>query len=501
MKNDIVLKANSICKSFPGVKALDQVSLEIGKGEVLALLGENGAGKSTLIKVLSGVHKPESGTLQIYKNEVKLENPSQAKRLGISVVHQELTFLPMLSVAENLFVTKYGNSKKVFVNWKQIYEDAQKALAMIDMKLDIKITIGSLSVAEKQQVEIARAIYENAKILILDEPTSALNDKEIDVLFGCIQKLKNTGVGVIIITHKIEEIMRIANRVIVLRDGKTVGEREIGKTNKEDLISLMTGKEIGNMYPEKTNVPKEDFLIIEKLNTEYLQNISLSLRRGEILGVYGLMGSGHLELGEALFGCNKHTKGNITLDGKRIRLKSPEFCLQEGIAFLPSDRKTEGLVLMHTIKDNIMIPYYQTKKHGSMIHNIIEEKTAEKWLTDLSIKPMSIHAVTESLSGGNQQKVVLAKWLEIKPKIIILNDPTRGIDVGAKTEIYKLLNQLATEGVSIIIITSEMPELIGISDRVLILHEGKVSGLLQNKAEITQMRIVTAAIGGENSHE
>jgi ABC-type sugar transport system ATPase subunit len=365
----------------------------------------------------------------------------------------------------------------------------------INLKLDPKMPMGRCSVAQCQQVEIARAVYENAKILILDEPTSALNDKEIDALMSCIDHLRSNGVSIVLITHKIEEIMRIADRVVVLRDGHTVAECNVDDVVKEDLIAMMVGRRIEDMYPAKTNHPGDVLFSVEGLETGFLKNINFNVRRGEILGVYGLMGSGHLELGQALFGCYRHMKGKVTTDGKRVHMKSPEYCIRKGISFLPSDRKLEGLVLMHGVKDNIMNPYYQTGTNGWFVRKKNEVRIAQKWIDKLSIKTPAMNTKAESLSGGNQQKVVLAKWLEIDPEIIILNDPTRGIDVGAKAEIYNILNSLTERGVSVIMITSEMPELLAMSDRVLVMHEGRQMALLARE-EMTQANIITAAIGG-----
>lgn len=496
MENNTILKVENVSKSFPGVKALDGVSMEIRQGEVLALLGENGAGKSTLINVLSGIHVLDEGQLHYMGNPVSLRNPQDAKELKISVVHQELAFVPMLSVAENLYINTYGNPKKRLVNWNEVYAQAKEAIDGISLDIDLKRPIGSYHVAEQQQIEIARAIYAKAKILILDEPTSALNDSEIDVLMECMDSLRKKGVAIVMITHKIEEIMRIADRVIVLRDGRTVGEREVSSTDKDELTAMMVGRKITDMYPAKTNTPGKEILRIEHLSTEFLDDISFEVRRSEVLGVYGLMGSGHLELGQALFGSNKNMRGSVKKDGQTLDMKSPESCIRSGIAFLPSDRKTEGLVLIHSVKQNIMMPYYQTGEHGKTIRAGLEEKTAEKWISALSIKTPSPLTKTEALSGGNQQKVILAKWLEVDPQIIIMNDPTRGIDVGSKSEIYKLLNSLSAKGVAIIMITSEMPELLAMSDRVLVMYDGKVNKLFSSKEELTQKNIVTAAIGG-----
>ena len=491
-----VVRLDHITKTFPGVKALDDVSLSIRKGEVLALLGENGAGKSTLIKVLSGVYQPESGSIFFGGEPRKLEGPADAKRRGISVVHQELAYLPLLSVAENLYVNHYGNKKQKIVRWKEIYEYARKALDTIGLKLDVRRKIGEFSVAERQQIEIARAIHEDAQILVLDEPTSALNDKDIDVLMQCIHDISEKGVSVVLITHKIEEIMRIADRVVVMRDGHTVSDQEVGKASRDELVSLMVGRVITDMYPKKTNVPGEPIMEVKTLETAFLKNVHFDLRRGEVLGVYGLMGSGHLNLGEALFGCYPKMTARILHQGKAVHFRRPEDCIRQGIAFLPSDRKQEGLVLIHSVWENVMVPSSQCRKNGWVIHRKKEMTIVEGWIRKLDIKTPSPLMKAESLSGGNQQKVVLAKWLEVNPDIIILNDPTRGIDVGAKSEIYKLLNALTEQGVSVVMITSEMPELLAMSDRVLVMHEGRQIRVF-DQGEMTQTNIVAAAIGGD----
>lgn len=490
-----ILHMEHITKTFPGVKALDDVSLTIREGEVLALLGENGAGKSTLIKVLSGIYIPDEGHILIDGCKVVFETPVEAKGQGISVVHQELAFLPLLSVAENLYVNRYSDTRQKRVKWSEVYRYAREAMSTIGLTIDTKRPIGSLSVAERQQVEIARALHEEARILILDEPTSALNDKEIDVLMDCIADLKARGVSVVMITHKIEEIMRIADRVVVLRDGHAVAERRVGEVDSDTLITLMVGREIKDMYPPRTGCPGEVLLRVEQLETDSLRRIRFDLRCGEILGVYGLMGSGHLELGEALFGCNPNTKASLYLDDKPVSLTSPTECMRNGIAFLPSDRKMEGLILIHSVRNNIMTPSYQARGADKVVHPQRETETAARWVRSLMIKTPGIDTKADSLSGGNQQKVVLAKWLEVDPRIIILNDPTRGIDVGAKAEIYRLLDELTGQGKSIIMITSEMPELLAMSDRVLVMHEGEQAGLFEND-DLTQINIVTAAIGG-----
>lgn len=494
MEGKVILKAENITKQFPGVKALDNVSLEVRENEVLALLGENGAGKSTLIKILAGVQAPNSGDIYIDGKKVKLINPVVAKNAGISVVYQELANVNELTVAENLFINRYGQKNRM-LNWHQMYEEAEKIVAEIDLHIDVHKQMGLCTVAEKQQIEIARALYENAKILILDEPTSALNDTEIHHLLENIKKLKTRGVGIIFITHKMDEIFAVSDRVTVLRDGVSVAHKNIKEITEQELIKLMVGREIKELYPQKDNQPGEVILQVNNLNNRYIHDVSFQVRQGEILGVYGLMGSGHLEVGKTLFGCYPGTEGNVKLNGKDLSLSSPKQCLKNGFAFVPSERKSEGLVQIQTVTNNLMTAYYENGKNGWMIKKKTESAIADKWIKNLFIKTPGPKALAATLSGGNQQKVVLGKWLEISPNIIIMNEPTRGIDVGSKSEIYKLLNELCKQGVSIIMITSEMPELLAMSDHVIVMHDHRVQNSF-NREQLTETNIMTAAIGG-----
>ena len=494
MEGKAILRADKITKSFPGVKALSDVSLEVHAGEVVALLGENGAGKSTLIKVLTGAHHPDSGDIYIDGEKVKFSSPDAAKRAGISVVYQELTNVPELSVAENLHINTYGGKGKI-LSWKEMNREAEQAVAAIDLEIDVTKQMAKCSVAEKQQIEIARAIYEKARILILDEPTSALNETEIAHLLEKIKMLKANGVGVMLITHKMDEIFAVSDSVVVLRDGVSVASKRIEDTNEDELIRLMVGREIGDMYPDRHPEIGEVVLRTEHLSNRYVQDVSLTLHRGEILGVYGLMGSGHHELGKTLFGCYRGTKGSIEMEGRPLKFTSPKSCLKAGLAFVPVERKTEGLVLIQSVAGNMMTAYYETGKNSFIISYARERETVKKWIDKLAIKTRSGDAFAGTLSGGNQQKVILAKWLEIAPKVIILNEPTRGIDVGTKADIYRLLDDLCKQGVSIIMITSEMPELLAMSDSVLVMHEG-VQQAVFSRDEITETNIMTAAIGG-----
>lgn len=494
MEKKPILKTENITKTFPGVKALDGVSLEVHAGEVLALLGENGAGKSTLIKIIAGVQPPNSGRIEFEGKEVSFANPMEAKQAGVSVVYQELANVPTLSVAENLFLNEYSGKNNV-LKWKDIYQKAENILFATNLHMDVKKKMEDCNVAQKQQIEIARAIYENAKLLILDEPTSALNDGEIAQLLQTVREMKQRGMAVILITHKMDEIFAVADSVVVLRDGVTVAQKKISETTESELITLMVGREIKNMYPEKVVPSQEVMLTAENLKNEYIQDVSFTLHKGEILGIYGLMGSGHQELGKTLFGCVPKTKGTLQIDGEDLHLTSPRKCMEKGFAFVPSERKGEGLVQDQTLAVNLMVAGYETVDRRTFVNFGHEKDVARQWIREMAIKANGPETVVGTLSGGNQQKVILAKWLAIKPKVIILNEPTRGIDVGSKSEIYKLLKEMCQQGISVIMITSEMPELLGMANRALVMHEGKLQATLE-AGQVTENNVMAAAIGG-----
>lgn len=489
-----ILKVENITKTFPGVKALDGVTLQVHAGEILALLGENGAGKSTLIKTIAGVHPPDSGCMEFCGKRVSFSNPMQAKAAGISVVYQELANVPTLSVAENLFLPEYGKKNRI-VKWKEINKKAQDILASTNLRINVKKKMGDCNVAEKQQIEIARALYENAKLLILDEPTSALNDEEIGRLMETLKGLKNRDIGMIFITHKLDEVFAVADSVVVLRDGATIAQKKVRETNEHELITMMVGREISRMYPEKAMPSEEVVMTVENLNNEYIRDVSFTLHKGEILGVYGLMGSGHHEVGKTLFGCIPKTKGKIQINGEAIKLSDPHLCMEKGLALVPSERKTEGLVQEQTLAVNLMAACYETIMRKPFINFSQERRVSNNWIQKMAVKANSPATVVNTLSGGNQQKVILAKWLAISPKVIILIEPTRGIDVGSKTEIYKLLKDMCTQGISVIMITSEMPELLGMANRALVMFDGMLQAIL-NADQLTENNVMTAAIGG-----
>ena len=493
VSDEIVMEATGINKSFPGVKALTDVDINIRKGEVVALLGENGAGKSTLIKILSGVYQPDSGTMKLDGKEVHFEIPLEAKQAGIGVIHQELNYVASVSVAENIYM---GNipKKHGHVDYKSMYKGAKEIMAKVGLDLDPKISIGSCSVAQKQLIEIAKVISNDIKVLIMDEPTSSLNDIETKNLFQFIHKAASEGISIFYISHKLDELFEVADRVVVIRDGCVTGQINIQEATKQMLISRMVGRDLTAMYPKVGATIGETILEVKNLQTEWLKDISFNARRGEIFGIYGLMGSGHQEIGSALFGKDIIHNGQILMNGKPIKINNPMDAIQSGIAYVPAERKTEGLVLNQSVAVNTTAGYY-SKNRPMFVNRKRDSEIAKKWIASLDTKTPSENTIVESLSGGNQQKVVLAKWLELEPDVLILNEPTRGIDVGAKAEIYKILDRLVGEGKCVIIITSEMPELLAMSDRIMVMFEGKVSGFLDAK-EATQEAVVQYAIGG-----
>lgn len=490
---EIVMEAKKICKEFPGVKALNDVDITIHKGEVVALLGENGAGKSTLIKVLSGIYKQERGTVSMEGKVMDFQIPSDATNAGIGVIHQELNYVPTISVAENIFM---GNipKKHGFIDYKTMYEEAKKTLKLVGLDLDPRQTIGKCSVAQKQLIEIAKVMSNNAKVIILDEPTSSLNDIEVSYLFQLIHKSASQGVSIFYISHKLDELFEVADRVIVMRDGCVTGQINMKDATKDLLISKMVGRELSDMYPKIGGKVGNVALRVENLCTDTLKNISFEAKNGQIFGIYGLMGSGHQELGAALYGQDIIHSGKIYVNEKEMIPRMPLDAINAGLAYVPAERKTEGLVLNQSVAVNTMVGYY-SKGHKKLLNTALEKKVTEKWVKKFVIKTPNIDTSVELLSGGNQQKVILSRCLEIAPDVLILNEPTRGIDVGAKTEIYRILDQLCQEGKCVIIITSEMPELLAMSDEIMVMADGMTKGFL-TREEATQELVVQYAIGG-----
>ena len=493
ISDEIVMEASGINKSFPGVKALTDVDISIRRGEVVALLGENGAGKSTLIKILSGVYQPDSGIMKLNGREVHFDIPLEAKEAGIGVIHQELNYVASVSVAENIYM---GNipKKRGLVDYKAMYEGAREIMAKVHLDLDPRMNIGNCSVAQKQLIEIAKVISNDIKVLIMDEPTSSLNDIETANLFQFIHQAASQGISIFYISHKLDELFEVADRVVVIRDGCVTAQINIKDATRQMLISRMVGRDLTAMYPKEAAPIGETAIEVRDLTTDWLKGISFQARRGEIFGIYGLMGSGHGEIGSALFGKDIIHRGSILIDGKAVRIDNPMDAIQAGIAYVPAERKTEGLVLNQSVAVNTTVGRY-SKEHPLFVNRKRDGEITRKWIKSLGTKTPSEETIVESLSGGNQQKVVLAKWLELEPEVLVLNEPTRGIDVGAKAEIYKILDRLVAEGKCVIIITSEMPELLAMSDRIMVMFEGQVAGFL-NGSDATQEAVVQYAIGG-----
>jgi len=489
----------NIDKSFPGVHALDQVNFTLRAGEVHALLGENGAGKSTLMKVLTGVYRMDEGSIELDGIPVSITNASDAQKLGISIIYQEFNLFPHLSIAENLFIrrepTMYG---KWVLNNKQLHQQSEELLSRINLHLDPTRLISSLSVAQQQMVEIAKALSLNARIMIMDEPTSALTDNEIESLFTLIHQLKKQGVGIVYISHRLEELAHIADRVTVMRDGKHVGTLNYSDTDTRQLVRMMVGREIGDYFPERKRTLGPKVLEVDKLQRKgVVHDVSFDLHEGEILGVAGLMGAGRTEMARLLFGADRKDSGTVTYEGHHIEIMSPNDAIKKGIGYLTEDRKRDGLTLGLNVKDNVVMA--SIKEYSSLLGVMNEsqiEKTSTKYVNQLSIKTPSLEQHLRNLSGGNQQKVILARWLCKGSKVLIFDEPTRGIDVGAKREIYELMNTLVNEGHSIIMISSELPEVLGMSDRILVMHEGKVAGILDGAAA-TEESVMYLATGGK----
>jgi|UPI00055502AD ribose transport system ATP-binding protein len=491
------LKMERISKHFPGVKALDQVSIEVKKGEILALLGENGAGKSTLMKVLAGVHQPDSGEIYVNGKKVVIDGPRASQELGISIIYQEFNLIPHLSVAENIFLGREPRKIKGVIDWKTLDQQAAAIMNRVGLKhLSPKALIRDLTIPEQQLVEIAKAISYASQILIMDEPTAVLNGEDASHLLEIMLDLKQQGMSIIFITHRLEEVEQIADRIAVLRDGTYIGSAKIGDVSREQMVSMMVGRDITDLYPTRNQKIGKPVLRVENLSLKNrLHDINLTVHEGEILGIGGLMGSGSGVLAKALFGLYPHLQGKIMI-GEKSRITSPRDAIDAGIALVTDDRKGEGLVLMMSVFENLLLPSYRRiSSMGTLLEKSKQTGIVEKWISDLKIKVHDPAVAVGTLSGGNQQKVVLGKWLQMNPRVLILNEPTRGIDVGAKAEIYQLMKSLTEEGIAIIMISSEMPELLGMSHRILVMHEGRVTGEMPIE-EATQEKIFLYATGG-----
>lgn len=501
--SDIILDFKNVTKEFPGITALSDVSFQIRRGEIHGLCGENGAGKSTLMKILSGVY-PEgtyTGTILYENHELENRGISQAIKQGIATVYQELTLIPNLTVGENIYLGKEPVERGI-INWDKLYADTQALLNQYNLDLQPQNVVKHLGVGKMQMTEIAKALSENAKVLILDEPTSALSEIEIDRFMEILKTLKEHGVTCIYITHKLEEFFRIADTITVLRDGKVITSQPTENLTQEKLVSYMVGREMKERFPEGKHHPGEVIMEVRNLHAkdplgdqEVVKGVSFDLRRGEILGIAGLMGSGRTELVMTLFGeYGRVVDGTVNLEGHPIKIRNSREAMFEGLSLIPENRKEHGLILAQSILKNISLANLNQFASWLRINTNAELNSSTQLAKSLAIKAPNLHAPVDSLSGGNQQKVVIAKWLMSKPKVLILDDPTRGVDVGAKYEIYKLMNDLAEQGISIIMISSELEEVLGMSDRVLVMHEGRSAGIL-DIAEATEEKIMALATG------
>jgi ribose transport system ATP-binding protein len=489
------LEMRGITKRFPGTIALNNVSLELRTGEVLGLLGENGAGKSTLIKILSGAYQPDEGEIYIQGERQKFDTPKEASEKGIGIIYQELNYLNDLTVAENIFLNRFPR-KKLFgnVDWQKMYRDAETILDGLKSSISPRADMRDLSVSEKQIVEIAKALSQELKFLIMDEPTSALSERETELLLDMVRQMTERGVGVIYISHRLEELFHLAGRVQILRDGEVVGERRIETTNRDELVGLMVGRKVESMYPKRDIGKGAEVLRVQSLSSAYVQNISFALRKGEILGVFGLMGAGQTEMAKSVFGAVRKTSGEIFVEGRRVSIGSPSDAISAGIAYLSDERKLDGLILVQSVRENISTASIKNISNPLRIDTKLEARKAEEWKLKLGIKTPTVDTAVEYLSGGNQQKVVLAKWLQTDPKVLILNNPTRGIDVGAKNELYNLMEDACEKGLGVIMISYELPEILQLSDRVLIMCEGRLTAEF-SKEELTQEKLMHSAVG------
>jgi ribose transport system ATP-binding protein len=485
ISDDVLLAARGIGKSFPGVRALDDVHITVRVGRLNAVLGENGAGKSTLMNILAGVFPPDQGELRIAGEMVSFRGPRDAQVAGVAMIHQELNLLPELSVAENIYLGREPRTPLGLIDYRKLHRDAAGLLAQLDLDVPPQARLGHLSIGAQQVVEIAKALSLNARIVILDEPTSALTDHEIAVLFRIIGQLKGRGVGLIYITHKLDELPQVADAITVLRDGRFVAEQPYSGQPRQELVRLMVGRDLSELFPKSQPPFGDDILVVENLCLDQgraggavpLRNVNLRVRRGEVVGLFGLMGAGRTELLQAIFGVHaKRASGAVVVDGVPTNLRSPQAAIAAGVALAPEDRKAEGLVLSMSVGQNITLAALAEATRFGMLQPAREAKIAKRFVDRLGVKTPSLDQSVRNLSGGNQQKVVLAKWLAVEPKVLLLDEPTRGIDVNAKREIYALIDELARAGLGVLVASSELPEILGIADRIIVLSAGRVAG-------------------------
>ena len=493
--SEFILELKSITKIFPGVKALDNVHFQLRPGEIHALMGENGAGKSTFIKVITGVHEPEQGEIYLNGEKVRFKNPREAQEHSIAAIYQHGTCYPFLSVTENIFMGHEQISKHLkAINWKEMHRQAKDLLVSLGSDINPKSNMGDLSVAERQIVEIAKAISTNAKIIIMDEPTAALSKRECEQLYTITEKLRDNGASVIFISHRFEDMYRLASRVTVFRDAKYIGSWDVDEISNDKLISAMVGREVTQVYPSKRTKMGEEIFRVENLTrTGYFNDVSFSLRKGEILALTGLVGAGRTEVCESIFGIEKLTSGKIFFENKEVNINKPLDAMNYGIGYLPEDRQKQGLFLDWEIYKNETISTLEKFTKLFTLNNKQEQSKAKELSQKVAVKAVSVFDKVSSLSGGNQQKVIISKLLNSDLKMLILDEPTKGVDIGAKSQIYKIMSDLAEMGYGIVMISSEMPEVLGMADRIAVMHNGRISAVLDSE-EATQEVILEAAM-------
>lgn len=492
-----MINMTDICKSFSGNAVLKNVHFSLQKGEIHALMGENGAGKSTLMKIMSGIYTRDSGTVEVKGEQVQFTSPKQAEAKGIAVIHQELNILPHLSIADNLFLGREETVGRTgILKTKDMERKTKKILGDLGLDIDPSLPASTLSVGQQQLVEIGKALSMEAEMIIMDEPTAALTDREIETLFVTIRELQKRSVSFVYISHRMEEIFSLCDRITILRDGEFVGERKISETSFEEIVQLMVGRELGDRFPERSSVLGEVKLSVKGLSRKgCFEDVSFDIHKGEIVSIAGLMGAGRTEVAQSLFGYKKADSGTVELDGKLVKIDNPQKAKELGIGYVTEDRKTEGLIVDFTVEENISMANFNSISKKGLLSKDKERGLYEHMVKRLGIRTSGPDQAAKSLSGGNQQKVVIAKWLGIEPDVLILDEPTRGVDVGAKKEIYSIINELAARGVAILMISSELPEVIGMADRVLVMHEGKLTADVP-KQEMTQETIMHYATGG-----
>ena len=496
--NELLFQAKDITKQYPGTLALDRVNFDVKSGEVHALVGENGAGKSTLMLIMGGVLQPDGGELNLYGNRINIRNPAHAQQLGISLVFQELALFQNMSVAENVFTNKQISSGLNLIDFSEMYSKTQESLQMFGLNIDPSSMLREHNLATQQIIEIARAVQRDARILLLDEPTSAIGSREIDRLFRVIRSLRERGVGIVYVSHKLDEVFSIADRITILKDGKYVNTVNAKETTPDEVVHMMVGREFDKLFPERDNVKGKPIIEIRGLSGDGFSDINLTIYSGQVLGIFGLTGSGRTELARAIFGMEPIYSGEIIIEGKPTQIASPMKAMRLGLAYIPEDRKIDGLFLEMSLKENIVVASLKNVSNWEFVVPKRMKELAFNAIDKLQIKTPSIEQRLNYLSGGNQQKVLFAKWLARNPKVLIADEPTRGIDVGAKADIHILLHEFANKGAAVVMISSELPEIMGLSDRIIVMRSGRLVGEF-DPSEATEEQIVSYAAGASNS--